>query len=241
MYVSIDRKRGCFLHKHEDFKTVCNLDFITTGGADNCVDVSAADQVMIALAHWTDLECALLYRNTTGDQQSPFIGVTLRAALQELAERLAATDALAWEAEAQAAHVEQQGDPLGYLYVKGSSLPARKPDLWTGVLHVTVPVDELGDAARKHIARAQQRAQQRAAVTPAPSTPAPSNAGKPRTAARPRSGVCKQIWEVLDAERAATGEPPSRARVKELASQYGWNANTASVQSAAWRKQNNLA
>jgi pyruvate/2-oxoglutarate dehydrogenase complex dihydrolipoamide acyltransferase (E2) component len=239
MYISIDRSAGRFLHKHPDFNTVCNLAFIEAPDAH--VDVAPVDSLLSALAHWTELECSLLYRTTTGEPQSPYIGTTLRAALQELGDRLPVTDADAWQASAQAGYVEHCGVPHGYLYVKGSSIPVRKPDLWNGALRVTVPQDELGNAARKHVAAAQQRAQQRTAATPAPvpSTRATAPNAAARTAQRPRSGVCKQIWEVLDAERAK-GDAPSRARVKELATQHGWNANTASVQSAAWRKQNGL-
>jgi len=253
MYVSLDRSAGRFLHKHENFDVVCNLDFIVSGGSGAHIDVTPIDHVLNALAHWTDMECALLYRNTTGEPQSQFIGITLRAALQELADRLPVTDAIPSEAEAQAAYVEKHleahemqdiGDPPdSYVYVKESSTPGRKPDLWNGALRVTVPADELGNAARKHIARAQQRVHQQAAVTHTPANPAQPSARKApaRSLSRPRSGVCKAIWETLDAERAATGEVPSRARIKELAKQNGWNPNTASVQSAAWRKQNGLA
>jgi hypothetical protein len=241
MYISIDRSAGRFLHKHPDFNTVCNLAFIEAPDAH--VDIAPVDGLLAALAHWTELECSLLYRTTTGEPQSPYIGTTLRAALQELGDRLPVTDATALEADCQAAYVDKilPEERSGYLYVKGAHIPARKPDLWNGALRVTVPQDELGNAARKHVAAAQQRAQQRTAATPAPvpSTRATAPNAAARTAQRPRSGVCKQIWEVLDAERAK-GDAPSRARVKELATQHGWNANTASVQSAAWRKQNGL-
>lgn len=49
---------------------------------------------------------------------------------------------------------------------------------------------------------------------------------------RPSSGtLCGQVWSALDAEQT-----PTAKRVKELATQHGWNTNNALCEYYAWRK-----
>lgn len=237
MYISVDMDKMRFLHKHENYRVVADLDFIRfKSKATNCGPTDWPG----LFKHFTDQELGLLYKHTTNSDHMPAIGDSLRMVLTELAERFPVTDADAVEADKQAAYLEMKHKDgvEGYVYVRGSSIPRRTDDvLFPDPIPFTP--EDAAQAVRKHTARAQERARALTAATPAPSTStAPSAPRAP--AQRPRSGVCKQIWEVLDAERASVGEPPSRARIKELAAQHGWNPNTASVQSAAWRKQNNL-
>lgn len=243
MYISIDHDKMRFRHKHPDFRVIANLDYI----AGAWTSVGPAEFDTIKRGHFTDMELGLLYKHTTGHDHIPAVGDALRMILTELAELFPVTDVDPVEAEAQAAWLEER-DPdkargtkgkqvKGWAYVRGSKVPRRTDDvLWPDPLPMTP--EQVGNAVRKHTAAQAARAAARPA-TPAP--PVPSAPPAPRKAAsRPRTGVCAQIWEVLDAERAATGEAPSRDRVKELAAQHGWNKNTASVQSAAWRKENSL-
>jgi hypothetical protein len=244
MYISIDMDKMRFLHKHEDYRVVANLDFIRfKSKATNCGPIDWSG----LFRHFTDQELALLYKHTTNSDHMPAIGDSLRMVLTELAERFPVTDADQVEADKQAEYLElkHKDGVEGYVYVRGSTVPRRTDDV---LFPDPIPLstEEAAAAVRKHTERARQRAiaagkalaVANAVAATSSLTAAPAAPRAP--AQRPRSGVCKQIWEVLDAERASVGEPPSRARIKELASQYGWNPNTASVQSAAWRKQNNL-
>jgi hypothetical protein len=248
MYISIDRDKTRFMHKHADFRTVCNLDYI--GQVLKRTDVEPITDGTQFLTHWTDLELALLYKRATGQTVCPHIGSVLRAVLLEMASNLAYIDADPAEAEAQAAWIEAraaQGDDVSdYQYVRGAKTPGRKTSLFAHNACEILPPEHAANIARARItaqatraaaqAHAQAAAQAQAAVTrPAEPKPARPSAGAPR------SGVCKLIWEALDAERARINDMPSRDFIKTHAASQGWNANTASVQYAAWKKQQGAA
>ncbi len=237
MYISLNLKRMRFQHKHPHFETVANLDAIagefTSMGPPDC---------QALYNELTDQEMTLLYRNTTGQEQIPYVGDALRMVLMRLAELFPVTDADPLEAHQQAEHVERmhpKGVPedRGYTYVRGSTLPLR---IDTVLFPQPQPLtsDQAREAMLYHTKRLQDRAARLAAATPPPQ-PSTAPARVNAVAQRPRSGVCKAIWEALDAEYLL-GEVPSRMRVKELAAQHGWNSSTASVQYAAWRKEKSL-
>lgn len=54
-------------------------------------------------------------------------------------------------------------------------------------------------------------------------------------------GKCRAIWDALDEYRAETGELPTSKTVKELAADFGWNPNNASIEYYQWRKFNGIA
>ncbi len=232
MPISIDMQVMRFLHKHSNINVVDNLDFIT----GKVCTVGPEDWAPL-YRDLTELDMGLLYKNTTGEEP-PYHGDALRALLAELAERFPVTAVDETELEKQCVYIEKNHPKglTGFRYCKGSSVPSPLPQ--TLFPTVALPLLDGAAAVRKHAQRAATQAAARA-TTPAPTVDSAVKRA-PKPVARPRSGVCKQIWEVLDAERAASGESPTRNRVKELAAQHGWNPNTASVQSAAWRKENNL-
>ena len=248
MYISIDRERTRFLHKHADFKTVCNLDYIAQ--VIKRTDVEPIVDGTQFLMHWTEYELRLLYhKSVTGDNvkepRCPHAGAVLRAVLLEMAQRMPETDADPVETEIQAHWIETRldgEDIADYQYVRGSKMPGRKSSLFgPGVCEILSP-EEAANVARARItaqatraaqqAHTQAQATERAAVS-APAQPKPARA----SAGAPRSGVCKLIWEALDAERARINEIPNRAFIKAHAEAQGWNSSTASVQYAAWKKQ----
>jgi hypothetical protein len=236
LYISIDLNKLRFLHKHESFNVVATLDYIA------CVETNLSPvDSPASFSGLTDQDLSLLYRHTTGAERPPVVGDSLRMVLVELAERFPVTDADPDEVEAQASHIESTrvGGREKYAYVKGSRVPKRTDDV---LFAADIPFtdSEARSAVQKHGQRLQQRAAALAAATPAPSPSAPAAPRKAATASRPRSGVCGQIWEMLDKERAEKNEIPTRNRVKELAAQFGWNPSTASVQFAAWRREKNL-
>jgi len=243
MYISIDMDKMQFLHKHADYRCVANLDFI----AHKQTTLGLTDDPGL-FKDFTDQELALLYKHATHADHVPAISHSLRMVLADLTERFPVSAADPAEAEAQAEWLERKsadGKP-GYSYVAGSSVPK-----WQEVTLFSDPLPaptaaEVAATVQKHTARSLQRGQQHAAAAAATeAAPKRSAAHAPRraaTAARPKSGVCQQIWATLDAERTINnGAAPSRARIKELAVQHGWNPNTVSVQGAAWRKANSLS
>jgi hypothetical protein len=230
MYISIDMQTLRFLHKHENPRVVADLDFIC--GKGEVVSMGPVGCASI-FDHFTHLEKDKLFENTTG-QKPTSSTPAFSAVLAELTLLVPVTDANPFEADRQAAWLEQKGSPSGYKYVAGATVPGKgQATLFPAV---TVTPELCRAAISKHAA---------AKPAPAPALPAApaSPAYKPPPAAvtRPRSGVCALIWEVLDKEKAKDGEVPSRNRIKELAAEHGWNPSTASVQSAAWKRANNFA
>lgn len=251
MYISIDRDKTKFMHKHENFSTLCDLDYI--GQVIKRTDVEPITDGTQFLTHWTELELQLLYKRSTGQTICPHAGSVLRAVLLEMAQRLvtADMDADPAEADAQAKWIEDHMavetehadfDPTGYQYVRGSKTPGRKSSLFAHTACAILPPEEVAAVARARITAQATRAsalahtQASAAAQAAVSAPAQPKPARP-SAGAPRSGVCKAIWEALDAERARINEIPDRAFIKERAAAQGWNSSTASVQYAAWRKQ----
>lgn len=253
MYISIDREKTRFLHKHADFATVCDLDYIAQ--VLKKTDIEPITDGCNFLMHWSDLELSLLYRRCTGNQ-SPHVGTSLRAVLLEMAERLPATDADPDEASAQAAWIEEKlsvetehadFDPEGYQYVRGAKTPGRKTSLFPNTTCALLPTDEAANIVRARITaqatRASTLAHAQASAAAQAAISAPAQLSKPArpSAGAPRSGVCKAIWEALDAERARINDIPTRDFIKAQAATHGWNSSTASVQYAAWKKQLELA
>lgn len=239
MYISINRKMCQFLHKHPDFKVVCNLDFIAQ--KHEHTDVMPMTDGTHLVAGWTDMELSMLYRNITGQQNVPYMGTALRAVIAEYAERFPVTDCFPGEAELQAQYVEDKPpteDEEDYEYVKGAKIPAQKSSLWGKLVRVALlPPGEAANIVQQRITAQAKRIAALTHVHVAPAAPsAPAQAPAKREVSAPRSGVCKQIWESLDAEHMRISEIPTRDFIKKLAVERGWNASTASVQYAAWRK-----
>jgi hypothetical protein len=252
MYISIDRDKTKFMHKHESFRTVCDLDYI--GQVIKKTDVEPITDGTHFLPHWTELELQLLYKRSTGQTVCPHAGSVLRAVLLEMAQRLvtADMDADPVEADAQAKWIEDHlaietehadFDPTGYQYVRGSKTPGRKSSLFAHTACAILPPEEAAKVAHARITaqatRASALAHAQASATAVQAVSAPAQPKPVRSSAgAPRSGVCKAIWEALDAQvKLANGIVPERSFIKRLAEEKGWNSSTASVQYAAWRKQ----
>jgi hypothetical protein len=242
MYISINRKLCKFLHKHPDFKVVCNLDFIAQ--AHDHTDVLPLTDGSNLIAGWTDMELSMLYRNVTGSQHVPHIGTSLRAMIAEYAERFPVTDCFPGEVELQAQYVEERlakasedNEPDDYMYVKGSKIPAIKSSLWGRTVCALLPPDEAARIVQERItAQAKRSAALTHALAAAPLPSAPTQPKPVRQAGAPRSGVCKAIWDALDLDLKMTGEIPPRTRMKELMLKNGWHTSTASTQYSAWKK-----
>lgn len=242
MYVSVNHDRLVFLHKHQDYHVVRDLDYITRSyESASCFPICAG-----AMDHLTLTELQGLFRNTTGKDSSTSDEETLRQWLLQIAETLPDTDCVPVEVEKQAAFLEQHATdsnpvPQGLVYVKGSHVPgpSKGSDLYS--LTSTADPTPLLPGARKAVAERKLAAQQRANAKPEPSAPgAPSAAPKRASAvARPKTGVCGLIHDALDAAYKS-GQVPTRDYIKTLAQEKGWNPSTAGVQYGAWRKQNNL-
>lgn len=236
MYVSVNHDRLVFLHKHPDYHVVRDLDFITRSYESS----SCFPLVYGAMEHLTLAELQGLYRNTTKAEPPTSDEETLRQLLLMVAEALPNTDCVPFEVQVQAVYLEERGPvPQGLVYVKGSMRPGKAGDLYA--LTGTTDPAQL-PAARKALAERKLAAQQRANTKPEPSAPGEPSAVLARAAAvaRPKSGVCKAIWEALDLDVKMTGAIPPRTRVKELALKNNWSLSTAGVQYGAWLKKNTL-
>jgi pyruvate/2-oxoglutarate dehydrogenase complex dihydrolipoamide acyltransferase (E2) component len=241
VFISIDRAKHRFLHKHADLLVVCNLDFI----AHVECDIEPVDAITFLKGH-DETSLQRLFRNTTGDGPSPYHGDQLRAVLAELAQQYPVTDVDAFEADRQAAFIEginPDGMPL-YKYVRGSVRPAKLDELFNPEpVIVTLTAEATANAARRHPAQAAGSA------PAAPATVAPRAPSAPRSAppspSAPRSGGVKPvIWKIADEMWEADGRPTDRAAVlhlrkkamERLEKEHGVKRNTSSNELGNWQK-----
>ena len=239
MYISIDLDKMQFSAKHEDYRVICDLDFIHHRHCDLFPITWTG-----GLKHRTETELQLLYKHTTGEDHSPYHGDELRKVLFDLMEKLPVTDVAAFEAERQAAYIEKldkKGLP-GYVYVKGATTPAKPGDLFSPpFLKATITPEEAAAAvARKRTAPAQQPSTSNDAtsVVSAPSRPA-------RTPGAPRAGGTREvIWKVADDIWQRDGSPSEknavlaiRKRVMDvLEKDHGIKRTSASSELGNWQK-----
>jgi hypothetical protein len=211
MYISIDRNLGRFMHKHPDFRVVCDLDYIINVAGQT--DVGPIDSFDTFLRGWTDLELQMLYRNTTGLANVSFNGHQLKGVLAAIANKLPVSDAIAAEVHLQASWMEKNHPKEdGYFYVKGSWLPSHEPDLFYTGLKVNVSAGEVQDAARNATVLATQRAPRVPATQGSVPRARPSAApSAPRTA-----GVRATIWKTADDIWAKHGSPKEKNAVLAL-------------------------
>jgi hypothetical protein len=240
MYISIDRDKCRFIHKHADVHVVANLDFIAN--LHDSTDVMHLSSVYRSFDSMTDQELSLLYQHTTR-QDPPYVGDSLRALLQELAEQFPETPADARSAEMQAAAIEANhpNGQSGLVYVAGSTSPGLCGDGQLFPLVAALPQPQAAAAVQKHLAaRAKRVAAASAPREVVPPTPGSTPVAQPRKAGgAPRSGVCKAIWDALDAQNMPGGSP-TREWLKVYGATQGWNPSTISVQYTAWKKAKGL-
>lgn len=234
MYVSIDRDKLRFLHKHEDIQVVCNLAHIEAPHVTLCVTSYDGPSF---LSDYTDMELTMLYRNTTGHDHTSHSGGALRAVLAEIADRLPTSDVNKFELDRQAASIpEDNAEP--FRYVKGSNKVGKPAELFP--LRAERNPDEDAVAAAAKL-RAPQRSAPAANTSAAP-TPAPR---PQRPAAAPRQGgVRAVIWEVADSMWEKEGRPTGKAEILSLRkrmmdvleSDHGVKRTSSSNELGQWQK-----
>lgn len=246
MYISINRKAGRFVHKHDSLRTVCDLDFIQ-GGAHDVFPIESSGFVR----DYTQDDLQRLYRNTTGGDNSPYQGDALRNVLAELATRFPSTDANSFEADRQAHWIEtfaswRSSDEDGsFQYVRGAGKPAKASAQLEPPALVTLTREEAATAAvRKRVPPAPVHEPVVTAATPV-TTPAPRvrvvtgglRVGKTRTT----------IWEVADKMWGDAGSPNDkptvlalRKKIMEALEQMGIKRSTSSNELGAWQRNKGI-
>lgn len=238
MYISLDRKKNRFLHKHTSPRVVADLVSIEAGSRH--VDIFPIDCSGV-LRGLTETELQSLWRNTTGQGDSAHHGDALRSVLAEVANRFPTTDVNSYEADVQAKWVETFRDDDGaFKYLRGSSKPAKAPDKLEAPPLVTLTEEEATNASRR-----------RAAPAPLPATGEAVGTGA-RPAPRPvrivvqaqRAGKTSMlIFETADQLWEEAGKPkdmPSvlavRKKVMDQLERSGIKRTTCSSTLGAWQK-----
>jgi len=224
MYVTIDRENLRFLRKNEDVLLLSNLAWIETPHIG--ISIQPCDTVSF-LRDFTDLELKLLYRNTTGEEQS-FYGDALRAVLMELVQRMDEFKGNKAEVERQASLIPVDNNEP-YLYIAGASRPAKQADLFELPYHKQARLDNeslmaaMGKGAASTLypnekQQAAQYAAQRAnEQATAASVPASREARPVRGAGAPRAGGVREVvWTVADSMWENAGKPTDRPVVLAL-------------------------
>lgn len=211
MYISLNRDKMQFLHKHENFRVVCDLDFIEAPRQH--VDVAPVD-CKTFLRYCTDLELQLLYRNTTGGEDSRYHGDQLRSVITELAERFPVSDVNPFEADQQAASLGKDGHHEPHVYVKGATRAAKPGDLYApSVLKGTLTEDEAAIAARRRPAPAILPG---ITKSPPKHTKVDPSAANVVTAPRKAGKTTSTIWGLADRMWEEAGKPKELSTVLHL-------------------------
>lgn len=245
MYITIDLQNLIFMHKVVDYKTACNLCFIEARHVPYAIEPLSAKSW---LSNLTDMEMKMLYRNTTG-KEIHYLGSFLRAILCELAYRLPETEVVAFEAERQAAMLNEDS-PHGYEYVSGAYTPALNGYTIEALTGTPAPNEpEIGARGAPYYpartaplvsASSGTRAQGATSTGAARARPAQRASGAPRS-----SGSRSIIFEVADKIWEEAGKPNDlstvltlrREMMKVLESEHGVKKTTSSTALGTWQKQ----
>ena len=84
-------------------------------------------------------------------------------------------------------------------------------------------------------AAATQRAASRSSYTIEKDRPEQNGIKRPSA-----GGLCREVWDAMDAIRESTGEVPVSKQVRELAGARNWNDNNAMIEFYQWRKFNGI-
>lgn len=245
MYISMDHERLVFLHKHPDYRVVSDLDFIANRSQHTSLFPLS---MRSGLDHLTLAELVKLHRNTTNQDAPTQDSETLQELILQHADELPESDCDPVEVNKQAGYFEDKFPEgmAGFCYVRGANTPGQQRTLEQHYLQSIRDTVVMVPGVRQAVARRSVARQSAPAREPIPARTndpaAPRAAPNARQAVRPRSGVCGLMHQRLDelyVEHKLV--PDKKWFVKELAPSQGWNASTASVQYAAWLKQNNLA
>lgn len=238
-YISVDRDRMVFLHKHEALDVVCNLNWIETRHAP--VYIFCADD-MGGYNHMTDMELKMLYRNTTGFDHNIENREALLQILYDLAHRLPANDVHVFELDAQARKIDRDDENF-YMYCKG-----------TGLMK-TDTVDTLilkGRRAPKEEERALSgeipaviAGKERIAATNNDKRKRSKAKSKGKAGNGPARGTAKAlIWKVADEMWNEEGAPKDKAEVLQLRrkimdtlEEHGVKRASASSELGKWHKE----
>ena len=124
MFVSINLNTLKICHKHKYLETVADLAYIEMNNEDYLI---ASYDAKYVFSMFTDKELQLIWENSTGEALHEERDVML-IALSNLLALWPETDCNMWEVEQQARKLN--GNHTGLVYVKGSTMAGRKPDLY---------------------------------------------------------------------------------------------------------------
>lgn len=219
MFIALDYKRHTFLPlAHSSLETLCDL--VVTEAPD--VPVHVENITYPFLGSWRDLDCIMLYKNTTG-QTATKIGDDLRVLLMELASRIPECNVNVGATAQRAEQVEETGEPCKRIFVMG-------------------PV-KLQQAADEREVLGRPRVRPVAREIPRVNT---STAGAPRSGPSvPRMGGAREIiWSVADTMWQAVGSPKELPKIlilrkeimAKLESDHGVKRTTSSNELGNWQK-----
>lgn len=213
MYILIDRERMVLLHKHSDTEVIANLAWIECHNAPYCIfDIDDAS----GFRDFTDMELKILYRNITGQDDHSFNRSQTLQIIYDLCARISESDVKPFEVDRQAEYIKE-GDERKWLYVKGATRPAQKPDLFE-------PACKRAKRSEKEEASAvggKLPALKRATPAAKPRTGdkrAGTNAQQsPSQRTGPKRGTAKAIiWATADKMWEEAGKPTDKVEVLKL-------------------------
>jgi len=245
MFIAVDQEEMKFIYKHPELSVVMNLMWIEYPRGSTSVDLYAFDlHDSSGLQGFTDMELAILYRNTTGFDHSGLNRNALLQVLFNLAEAIPVKDINPYELEYQADFIKGD-DYHNYQFVGGSIRPAKINDLFEVTpLHASSnPGQETKAQNGETPAVLRRTGRDRAGVNRVATSQKPASVLSP-SLAPPRRGSAKVIiWEVADAMWAEAGSPTDKETILQLRRNImltlegkGIKKTTSSSQLGNWHK-----
>lgn len=219
MFIALDYKRHQFLPlAHSSLETLCDL--VVTEAHD--VPVHIENVTYPFLGSWRDLDCIMLYKNTTGETATK-IGDDLRVLLMELASRIPECSVNIGAAAQRAEQVELTGEPCKRIIVMSPIKLPKAPD------------------EKEILTRPRARPVAREIPQAHTSTAGAGSAG-PRS---PRMGGAREIiWSIADTMWQAAGAPKDlpvilalrKEIMAKLENDHGVKRTTSSNELGNWQK-----
>lgn len=186
---------------------------------------SKAKRALVSIGPWAEANA-----DTLLEQQDGKWGFVPEDVQAKMAHAIAAVEGIAFPAEPDFTEVLQAQQADDEVEEETTSLaPAAALGLFGNM------ASQITNSAPVAITKPQRQRTASAGYTIEKDRPEQNGLKRPSA-----GGMCRAVWDALDALRASTGAVPTVAQAKAMAPANNWNINNVTIEFYNWRKFNGI-